>query len=106
MSETFGQRVKKLREMKGMSQMDVCKRLGYKTRSTLCAIENGTNKVTFDRIGPLARVLDTTPEYLIYGNVNHNSTVILHMDDGRTITKDLTSDQARSLLALIESFKE
>ena len=63
--ETFGDRVRKKRIELGLSQAELAKKVGT-GQSTIGQIENGRNK-TFRDILNLARVLNTTPDYLTGG---------------------------------------
>lgn len=58
-------RIKKRREELGLSQEELAKRLGYKSRSTINKIELGINDVTQSKIVAMAKALETTPAYLM-----------------------------------------
>ena len=63
--ETIYERIKRLREEKGLSQDDLAKILGYKSRSTINKIEKGKNDISQSRIKAFANALGTTPAYLM-----------------------------------------
>lgn len=61
----LGSRIKKKREELNLSQEDLAKRLGYKSRSTINKIELGKNDITQHKIVAFAEALNTTPAYLM-----------------------------------------
>lgn len=61
----FGQRALQRRLELGLSQLDVAKRLGYKTRQAYSLIENGERGLTQSKCVALARALDTSVAYLM-----------------------------------------
>ena len=61
---TLGNRVKLLREKKGMTQIELAERLGYKSKSSVAHIENGRD-IPRAMVVTLAEILDTTPAYLM-----------------------------------------
>lgn len=58
-------RIKQRREALGMSQAELAELLGYSDRSTIAKIEKGTNDITQSKIEAFAKVLHTTPAYLM-----------------------------------------
>ena len=61
---TIGERVKKLRTEKGMTQEELAGKLGYKSKSSVTHIENGRD-IPRSMIVKLADILETTPSYLM-----------------------------------------
>lgn len=61
--ETTGERLKRLREAKGLSQSELAKRAGLKSQGAIGNIERGTRGYG-GSIVAIARELDTTPAYL------------------------------------------
>lgn len=59
------ERIKHRREELGMSQDELAKKLGYKSRSTIAKIEKGENDITQSKISAFAKALNTTPSYLM-----------------------------------------
>lgn len=60
----IGDRVKYLREQKGMTQEELATRLGYKSKSSVAHIENGRD-IPRSMVVTLADILETTPAYLM-----------------------------------------
>ena len=58
-------RIKERREALNLSQEELSKMLGYKSRSTINKIELGINDVTQHKIVAFAKALQTTPAYLM-----------------------------------------
>ena len=63
--KTFGERVKTRREELGMTQDELAKRLGYKSRSSINKIELDQRNMKQSQIADLAKALNTTPGYLM-----------------------------------------
>ena len=61
---TIGQRVKKLRIEKGLTQTELAEKLGYRSKSSVAHIENGRD-IPRSMVVALSDILDTTPAYLM-----------------------------------------
>lgn len=59
------QRIKKRREELGLSQEELAKKMGYKSRSSINKIEMGENDIPQSKIIHFARALNTSPAYLM-----------------------------------------
>lgn len=64
MLELF-RRIRIRREELGISQEELAKKVGYKSRSSINKIEMGKNDITQSKIMEIADALATTPEYLM-----------------------------------------
>lgn len=62
---TVGERIKMQRELKGMSQLELAKKIGYATKGTVSLIESGKRDVTIDKVIEIAKALDVTPHWLM-----------------------------------------
>lgn len=58
-------RIRARREELGISQEELSKRLGYKSRSSINKIEKGENDIPQSKIVAFAQALQTTPERLM-----------------------------------------
>lgn len=63
--EVLNERIKRLREEKGLSQEDLAKILGYKSRSMINKIEKGINDINQSKIKAFAVALGVSPSYLL-----------------------------------------
>lgn len=61
---SIGDRVKKLRNQKGLTQSELANLLGYKSKSSVAHIENGRD-IPRSMVVKLADVLDSTPAFLM-----------------------------------------
>lgn len=95
MSTGLGERLKQKRIELGLSQEELAKRLGLKSKSTICKIERGEDNLTTTAIRKYAEALHTTPAYLM----GWESTVSGH-DKGDTIIVSslhtLTEEEAKA----------
>ena len=62
---TIGERIKTRREYLNISQDELAKKLGYKSRSSINKIELGINDITQSKIKAIADILETTPAYIM-----------------------------------------
>lgn len=65
MVESIGCRIRKRREELEMSQDELAKRLGYKSRSSIAKIEKDGRELPQKKIAVIANVLQTTPSYIM-----------------------------------------
>ena len=65
---TIGSRIRNRREELGLSQDELGKRLGYKSRSSINKIELDQRNLTQSKIKAIADALDTTPAYIMGWN--------------------------------------
>jgi len=61
----LGERIKQRREELGMTQTELAERMGYKSRSSINKIENGTNDIVQSKVERFAKVLDTGIGFLM-----------------------------------------
>lgn len=61
----IGDRIRERRIELGMTQDELAKKLGYKTRSTITRIEKNDNDVNQSTLVKIAEALDVPPEYFI-----------------------------------------
>ena len=97
----IGKRIRSRREQLGMTQEKLASRLGYKSKTTIAKIENGTNDIVQSKVTEFAKVLDTTPAYLmgwtqLDGNVVNEKEPELTARDERDIAKIL--EQTKELM--------
>ena len=65
---TIGSRIRKRREQLGLSQDELGKKLGYKSRSSINKIDLDQRNLTQSKIKSIADALDTTPDYIMGWN--------------------------------------
>jgi transcriptional regulator with XRE-family HTH domain len=58
---TVGENILRLRRQLGLTQEELAKRMGYKSKSTINKIELGINDLPQSKIAQIAEVLGTTP---------------------------------------------
>lgn len=61
----IGNNIKRARELKGLTQDELAKRMGYKSRSTIARIENGDNDVSQSKLKKFADILDVNIDFLL-----------------------------------------
>lgn len=61
----IGKRIKAKREELHMTQEELASKLGYKSKTTIAKIENGTNDIVQSKVVAFASILNTTPAYLM-----------------------------------------
>ena len=68
----FGDRVQKIREIRGMKQIDLAIQLGYASERQIHRIESGDSSCSIDKLFELSQILDISTDYLLYGKVNES----------------------------------
>lgn len=61
----IGKNIMYRRKELGLTQTDLATKMGYKSKSTINKIENGTNDIPQSKIVKFAEVLETTPAALM-----------------------------------------
>ena len=61
----IGKRIREKREAAGMTQEELARKLGYRNKSTIAKIENGTNDIVQSKVIDFANALNTTVVYLM-----------------------------------------
>lgn len=57
MNKAIGKRIRKIRKEKGMTQVHLSKKLGYKSQSALSEIESGKKGLDADKVPLVAEIL-------------------------------------------------
>ena len=61
----IGKRIRMRREAVGLTQEGLAEKLGYKNKTSITKIENGTNDIPQSKVVEIAKALDTTVAYLM-----------------------------------------
>jgi transcriptional regulator with XRE-family HTH domain len=61
----IGEQIKNRRQALGLTQEELARRMGYKSKSTINKIELGINDVSQSKIVQFARALNTSVDYLM-----------------------------------------
>ena len=94
---TTYERIRQLRTQLGLSQDDLAKLMGYSDRSMIAKIESGKVDISYKKILDFARILNTTPGFLM--------GIIASNDEPRTSVHNmnkLTPDYDRAATAAAE----
>ena len=62
---TLGEKVKARREQIGMTQEELARKMGYKSKSSITKIEKGERDLPQSKIKQIADCLGTSPSYLL-----------------------------------------
>lgn len=101
----IGDRVKQLREQKGMTQQELATRLGYRSKSSVTHIENGRD-IPRSMVVSLADILDTTPAYLMGWEGQKNNVPDNIRDVVKSKIDELSDQQLDRLLGYLEALSE
>ena len=101
----IGERVKTLREQKGMTQEELAIKLGYKSKSSVAHIENGRD-IPRSMVVKLADILDTTPAYLMGWDTEQKESTPIKQDRSAVIDRinALPDDQFEKFAAKAEGY--
>lgn len=100
---TIGRNISRIRKSLGMTQEDLAKMMGYKSKSTINKIELGINDIPQSKIVQFAEVLGTTPADLMGWNEEEKSSPSdkVELTEGEQMWLELyhrLSDDTRKLL--------
>ena len=65
MKETLGNKIKRLRTERGLTQDELAKLLGYSSRSTINKIESNINTISYDKLKKLVEIFNIDMNELI-----------------------------------------
>lgn len=104
---TIGERIKNIRIERGLTQEDLAKRMGYKTRSAICQVERNGDNITSDRIAAFAEALGVSIQTLMgwEEKIELSNDERILIECYRSADIDL-QNTVRRLLAYAEKFKE
>lgn len=106
---TIGERIKHLRTSLGMTQDELAKLIGYKSRSSIQKIESGERDITQSTIVAFAKALKTTPgELMGWGRElsdldDWKSTQSEHNEDIKIVARHLEEIPREKRSALIKT---
>ena len=95
---TVGDRILIMRKHLGLTQEELARRMGYKSKSTINKIELGINDIPQSKIVTFANVLGTTPAYLMGWDDEEETPP--------TLTKDDLNEGEKALLELFNRVPE
>jgi transcriptional regulator, XRE family len=98
----IGDRIRNRRLELNMTQDELAKKLGYKTRGSVTKIESGYQNLTQPKIVAMAKALDTTPAYLMGWEDNMGVTTTNTGNHNTTTTTNYYSDCGSSAKEAIE----
>ena len=86
------ERIKKRRLELGLTQEELAKRIGYKSRSTIAKIESGENDIVRSQIIKFANALETSPADLMgwvtYKGTTKADQTVKEVSSGYYVNKD------------------
>jgi len=94
-----GKNIKKLREKKGLTQLDLAERLNV-TRQAISNWETEKTQPDIDTLQKIAQVFEVSVEEVIYG-IERKFTTVVNNNNVRNVTKGLSFGAA---LAMVISF--
>ena len=61
-------RIRQARLNKGMTQQQLAEKMGFKSRSAICQIENDKYEIGLETAKKLAQILEIDPGWLVFGD--------------------------------------
>lgn len=116
----IGDRIKERREYLKMSQDDLAKKLGYKSRSSINKIERDASGLPQSKIVAIANALNTTPAYIMGWESDKPSTskkidattdVLIRMETDKLYSElvltlyKMDDDRLSAVKAMLDSLK-
>lgn len=86
----IGERIKYRREELGMSQDELARKLGYKSRSSVNKIENDASGLPQTKIVAIANALSTTPAFIMgWEEKGEKKTPVIQLTEGEELLLEL-----------------
>lgn len=104
----IGDKIKSRRIELGMTQMDLAKKMGYKSKSTINKIELGINDINQSKMKKMAHALEVPVDYLIDDNVIETTTAsvsVKHLSKYAELLSKLSPKSQASAIQYIEFLK-
>nr|DAV07573.1 MAG TPA: helix-turn-helix domain protein [Caudoviricetes sp.] len=77
MKKEIGEKIKEKREKMNLSQEQLAEKLGYKSKTSIHKVEQGITDLPQSKIIEFAKVLNTTPAYLMgWTEENHSEDIV------------------------------
>ena len=101
---TIGQRIKLKREERGLSQLELAKKVGYETKGAVSMVEAGKREIPLEKLSEIAKVLNVSPNWLLGWA---EDPILIRTDLSITIDEleDLNSDQLQKVRDYIQYLK-
>ena len=104
----IGNKIKSRRIELGMTQMDLAKKMGYKSKSTINKIELGINDINQSKMQKMAHALEVPVEYFIDDNIVETTTAsvsVKHLSKYAELLSKLSPKSQASAIQYIEFLK-
>ena len=104
---TVGNNIMAMRKRLGLTQEELAKKMGYKSKSTINKIEMGINDIPQSKIVKFAEVLGTTPAFLMGWKEQEEENLPTNeetLTDGEKVWLELyrkTPESSRPMLQLL-----
>lgn len=112
---TLGDKIRIRREEAGLSQDDLARKLGYKSRSTIAKLESGVNDLTQSKLKAFADALNTTVADLLDWDEPHFDSETARLaqelkdNPGQRIlfdaSRNLTPEDIKVVMTVIKGLK-
>lgn len=123
----IGDKIKELRQLKGYTQLELAKKVGYTSKATINKIELNINDVQLSKVEAFAKALDVTPGYLmgwedeeeepavididaeieqLLSRINSGGGISVHGETLDDTTKELLVDSLTNTLKLINALSK
>lgn len=99
---TLGDKIRIRREEAGLSQDELARRLGYKSRSTIAKLESGVNDLTQSKLKAFAEALNTTVADLLDWDEPQEKPYYLDPETAEMAEKLRTNEGLRMLFKASE----
>lgn len=92
-----GQRIRDLRLQNGFEQLDIAKKLGYKSDTTISKWESGASLPTGKKLPLLAMMLNTSTDYILYGKTTTAPNSLIEQITDKVV--QLHQDRQKNVLS-------
>lgn len=103
---TIGEKIKTAREAKGLTQTELAKLFGYKSRSSINKIENNERDIPRSSIIKFAEILGVSPSYLMGWEEPHYGQRIKEVREFKGMTQEELASRAEIELQALQCYEK
>lgn len=102
----IGARIKERRLELGITQKELAKRVGYTSHTTIAKVESGSVDLPQSKIMAFADALDTSSQYILYGDTDNRKITYLDNDESEWLEHLRSDPELRMLLSASSKLNE
>jgi len=83
----IGQRIRRARELEGLTQPELAKKIGYESATAISLIESGERSVQISMLGKIAEILHQDVQFLLTGSTPKRAEIKVALRADKSLDK-------------------